>query len=395
MMHKRHTILNNERGIALFAVILVLLLFTSISLMSTLITTQEARRTTIERSTLESFYVAEAGLEKAKLYLKSEGDHALSWDTDGWNKESWNDEILGQDREMNTADDGVLSFGSQVAFSGGYYQVRVYDNNDEDSNPFDDIDNKIVIRSIGVSASGGRTILELEFYKPPLLNPPGAVYLGGNASANFSGDSFVISGDDHTIDGIPNPFGTPKFGLATNGNVANISLSNNQMDNVQGVGYDPLTAPPTPSVQHVNTEVDLAALANTYSKIADNYPSPGTYTHLWGTPTNYQITYVNGDLHVSGNETGYGVLIVTGELEITGNLNWVGVIISLNKVKVTGGGNVVNLNGALMVQNMTGPGIDPQLEIEVGGNVDIRFSSAALSKLNNLSPHVGYWREVK
>src|SRR5437899_3194264 len=82
---------------------------------------------------------------------------------------------------------------------------------------------------------------------------PGAIYLASDnaTNANFTGNSFAVDGNDHTLaGGLGTGISIPGISTrnATNTNEAVGSLSNGQRDNVQGYGYDSSSNPIVPSI---------------------------------------------------------------------------------------------------------------------------------------------------
>jgi len=92
---------------------------------------------------IKAFYLAEAGIERAKLELKYKKPNNI---------------LLGADGNSGTRDDGILSFGSSVSFGNGIYSVKVTDNNDGDDNLYSDSDGKVVVRSKGIIGDTERII---------------------------------------------------------------------------------------------------------------------------------------------------------------------------------------------------------------------------------------------
>lgn len=255
----------------------------------------------------------------------------------------------------------------------------------------------VTITSIGWPAADPsiRRTIEVKVPRPVVLEPPAAVYLGGGeVDIEFSGNAFKIDGNDSST-----PAGPPVWGIAVEpGTILDVDINKNQEDNITGLSGT------TPNIGVVpeSEQLDLAALAEQYIKLADreileDYELAGSTT--WGTPCNPEVTYVAGDLEMKGNSSGAGVLIVKDGLEMGGNSGWNGIIIVLGEEMETGASDYGSLagnpeiHGALLIKG----GGDPESELDVRGNITIRYSSQAISMVSeNIVPMtVSSWREIK
>jgi hypothetical protein len=218
------------------------------------------------------------------------------------------------------------------------------------------------------------------------VTSPGAVYLSQDAAtnANFIGDNFQINGNDQNYTGGmgPNP---PIPGIstrnATNTAEAISSLNQNQLDNIQGLGYVPgnpatpsiLTSGWAPSVDQVNQIADTLI----------NDPSTHTYpggkingNQLFGSEAAPQITYFSADTTLAnGDASGAGIMIVEGDLTIQGNLDFKGLIIVRGKTHVTQDPETA-VTGSAMVWGSLWTN---DLDFEVGGHATLNYSSQALA----------------
>ena len=401
----------NERGgvlfaVALSAVAMIMMGVTAFYLANTEVTSSGAK---FEKA--KALYLAEAGLARAIVEMTSGMD------------DGWNDEIAGADGETGTCDDGILSFGASVdctPFQNGYtttesdevsnsywnrylghYDVRIEDGRrpGEQSGEC----NKAILGSVGVSSKDFKTRVEAEIEVFELPPPPSLVFMVGRYNETtfpdpfYAGQSWWIGGEDRNLDDTGGPT-VGKPGIGSNGVAQPIvdALHDNQKDQVSGVGYDGGTSPPTPSVQQVGTEVNLNEIAYKLKGMADNIVSPGTYSSFtgYGSPTDYQITVCDGDLHLSGDIEGYGTLVVTGDFKMSGQGKWVGYIICLNHARFTGGGTQFHLYGTLMIGNSSG--LDYVAEFEITGNADLYYSSEAIenTQLAVKTVSINRWRRT-
>ena len=202
---------------------------------------------------------------------------------------------------------------------------------------------------------------------PPV---PSAVFINAPATFTFSGNSFLVDGNDTNLDDTP---GTcppvPGIGVidSTSKGNALAALSNPQEDNVQGQGS-------YPSIEVLSDPPDLAGVVDTLSLNADRIyigdtSVSGSEASTWGTITNPQITVIDGSLTISGNGHGAGVLVVKGDLMMTGTVRWDGVVIVLGEEVTIRG--TPDIYGSLMIQADT-------VDLEISGHVGVRYSCESL-----------------
>lgn len=222
-----------------------------------------------------------------------------------------------------------------------------------------------------------------------------AVYVNPNVALSLNGNSFTIDGRDHNlvgdlttgapIPGIATEFGSP---LGTNESDILSQIPSQNYDQILGSGG-------TPAVDEIPI-VDIDSLFETFKSITNNNLTPGTYSNTTlGSTSATQITYVNGDLHLSGQGTGAGVLIVDGSLEISGKFDFKGIVIVRGDMRLTGGGSGVHIYGALMIgQSLTA--LEDPSDVGFSGQADIFYSSEAINNAMNGLPatyKVVYWDE--
>ena len=350
--------------------------------------------------------MAEAGLQRAFSEMSSGMDNG------------WDDELKGSDGETGTEYDGILSFGPQVdcfantddAIQSGVdvgvpastYYVGHYDVRIEDGRlPSRQVGTctKVRVKSTGVSTQNFEKTVEamLEIFELPW--PPAVVFLvpGDDATfpdPDFNGQSWMIDGNDTNPDGTS---GTqpPITGIASNSSVMPVvsASKDNQKDQVQGAGYDDTTDPPTPSIEQVDLQVNLVETVDYLKGVADNTVSPGTYSNFsgFGSSADYQVTVVDGDLHLSGQVEGYGVLVVTGNLTVSGQGAWNGFIICLGSATFVGGGQPFHLYGTLMVG--TSSGAKQAGNFTLSGQSDLYYSSQTLEQATRdvKSTYISSW----
>jgi hypothetical protein len=224
------------------------------------------------------------------------------------------------------------------------------------------------------------------------VGSPGAIYLAADTiNAQFTGNSFEVNGNDHTVAAAPVPGGVVKPGIsartdAVKNEVVN-SLNATQADNVKGLGFS--ENPLTPSVLNTGGP-DI----NDLERIVDNILSvPGVVTtssqnfngnDTFGTMLTPQITHMtNSDVRLNGNAFGAGILVVDGSITINGTLDFVGWIIVrgatvINATGDTDDDTVVLGNATIMGSLWTG-----HLEIKVGGRAVVDYCEECLELIDD------------
>lgn len=394
------TTVSNERGGMLFVVAFAAVLMMVCGVTAYYMATTEISAAGARSEKAKALYLAEAGLQRALVGMTSGMD------------DGWDDELAGEDGQDGTEDDGILSFGPEVdcyASGGadlwthylGHYDVRIEDGRRPDQQSGSC--NKVILGSTGVSIKNFKKRVEAEVEIFDLPQPPATVFMVGRYNEtlfpdpDFSGQAFMIDGNDMNPDGTPGP-GASVPGLASNGPATPIvdALRDNQKDQVKGTGYDETTSPITPSVQQTGTQVNLTQIAQKLKGMADNIIAPGTYSTFtgYGGPGDYQITVCDGDLHLSGQIEGRGVLVVTGDFKMSGQGRWDGYIIALNHARFVGGGTSFHLYGALMIGNSSG--LDYVAEFEITGNSDLSYSTETIEKARTdvRTVSINHWRSL-
>lgn len=216
----------------------------------------------------------------------------------------------------------------------------------------------------------------------------GAIHIPGAATSietSFSGDSFTINGNDAcsaapAVPGIT----TTDWALVTeltDDTLTNGGLDSSQKDNVTGYGTAPSVSVLTASLPTVGQLAnDFLALSHTELGCKGQsciFAGNGT----WGTSSTPAITRIDGNATITGTIEGYGVLIVDGALDVDlgGNFSFHGLVIARGDIAVEITGNA-NIYGSLMLGDSIN--YDPQVELDIRGNANVRFDSCALAAAN-------------
>lgn len=420
--------LGNERGNVMVGALLMLLLISAMGVSYVALSKTETGIAGSEKRHVQSMFSAEAGVAEAVMRMSSNdttiyfGQNPNAAPTPGWGRYLvQSNGNSSQDPDYDATLSDSLSNDGDVAVdeaSEHYAEVLSLQDNDHrlpypwvrvayrmsstnqvvlygdhDLNASTDPRPNLVrgfpilkVASEGNQGTSQRQI-EVEAVRAPFTVPNAAIYSESDNFA-FNGTQFLISGQDwDPVTDTVVPGASEVKGIETTANPTNIisQLGNNQLNNVEGSGAEP-------SVATATVNFDIPALIAQYAPLADNVHGGGTISNGsipdWGGWNDYRIVHVTADLHITGDVSGGGLLLLEGDLTCTGQFIWYGLIINTGEIAFSGGGSGIHLFGALMSQG----GISTN---SVGGNADIKYSSAALSKLTAFNPYrVSAWTEL-
>ena len=207
-----------------------------------------------------------------------------------------------------------------------------------------------------------------------------------NFNANYGGNSFEIDGHDTrppSMGGGPGHSG-PEPALpgitvpsASAYTEATDFTNGNQADNVKGAHGD---FPGHPSVA-TNPDLTYSAL----EKYIDSYIATADQTFTGnftidggtlGTPSNPQVTVLDGDGEVAGNTSGAGILVITQDRDVdfAGTFDFEGLVINQGTANWKDAGTV-RIYGAVL---LTHPDSNQTVNYDLQGNIGLYYSSDAL-----------------
>ncbi len=413
----------NEKGVILLGVLVILSLIALIASIAVTTTFTDIKISSNYKTSKQSFYIAEAGIQRAKAELKTAPLNA----------------VLDGDYGGSP---GVLNFGATY-FANGTYDVTVEDNDqdvdaDENDDLDIDIDGIVYIKGTGLK-SGSKSSVELKIWKTLMPLPPipapitiigeGNVGITNSIDIKVDGRDWLLTDTDET-----GPTGPEEAKYA-------IALSN------IGAGASPQT--PAEAIADLDSEitepqeanfegrdtggsytesigldsgmtshdlqdfVDLAKLVADNSLMASDVPSSGAIPGSTSGPNNQitigsqdiqlgsvdnqKITYFNMKPEDNGgindravgfqnDITGSGILIIEGtDLSFEKYLNWTGVVIVIGDDVGGGlygdGSEEQTITGALIVDEQDG---DSNLELGLMGDVNVHYSSEAVDLAQSL-----------
>ncbi|MDZ7760301.1 MAG: PilX N-terminal domain-containing pilus assembly protein [Desulfovermiculus sp.] len=351
--------LTTENGSTLVVTILVLVILSILGTAALTLTNTEFLIARNMKLKTKSFYLAEAGVEKACSVI----------------------------RDVN----GTLDDGSYVAYVSEPYKVQ----NATNSSLLWDV-YEFTVNSTGYCQSSESNIQIKAFMKRLPINSDAAMGIytqGANATAETTTQGNpLIDGDDY---GLPDNF-------HCSGSDCDVSLPL-----VNGTGTDGLymdqgsveikgSAEITPDPKFGNGTYSNAywkSMAEKLVPVADNVIDDTLSEDVTlGTRDEPQVTVLGDNTKLSGTVNGAGILIVHGNAQVTGNFHFEGQVIILGNededIKLFTAGTPY-IYGSVAVAG------SPNAIVDVKGNAQIKYSQLALKNAGkaNKSIERAYWRE--
>ncbi|MBI3770910.1 MAG: pilus assembly PilX N-terminal domain-containing protein [Deltaproteobacteria bacterium] len=360
----------DERGFAMVTAIFVMAMLIGVTAAALRMSQSDIAASRNYRGSSQSLFAAEAGVAHAVGIINQAGVINLQNDVYG----VW----TGHQAPFGASPQPM----AQQA--GYFYSVSIAMDPYRPGDP-----NRGVLTATGTGSDNSlRTVVARIVKSGVPAAPPGAIYLATDnpTDATFNGNNFEINGNDvNYSNGLAGPKpAVPGITTRTEANAQETrdSLSNQQKDNVQGLGYIPGN-PDTPSVSatqgmssaQINQMItDLLALPHTtWAGDIHGGDTLGTSTPPPGHP---QITYLPGNgsgVTENGNASGAGIMIVENALNINGNFNFDGLIIVRGTTQVTDVTGSATIFGSIWTTDFN---------LTVGGHADIQYSSEALALAN-------------
>src|SRR5512143_1900137 len=382
--------LNNERGMILFASLVLLAILMAVGMGALVSVQNEFRVSANVTAGTSAFYLADSGLEWAK------------------------DQV-----SKATTNPPILEDGSQTFRSGSFTVAFIAPAR---TTP---LSAQVVVRSVGSQSFSSQTV-QARITKNYDLTDAAVALRGNSRGVNFSGDAFLISGMDFDPvlgASVPEARARPAISLPSDSLRAQVESALSDVQRSRLISASPDRAAvagsdriPSPTITRLAD--DLCASAAAQITIVPETGSLTLANQTWGTRSAPQIHCVKGlaetgdSVVVGGNFTGAGILVVqNAEWVGAGAFYWEGLIV------VTGdhvgfrveGAESKEVCGGLIV-NETGAVSDPGPALfDIRGAIAIVFSRSALGNVADLVPSVSlaqsypalpftvrqdYWRAV-
>ncbi|OGP50490.1 MAG: hypothetical protein A2Y79_06250 [Deltaproteobacteria bacterium RBG_13_43_22] len=341
--------IKEENGIALVTVILMLLALSVIGIIAVNLTNVGRKITSNTKTTKEAFYVAEAGVERARELLRTRmaGGSTLNSELNS---------VKGPDGVLVNSDNAAaFSATDDLPYinttSMGTESFKVYLTNDavDGVTSTTDTNSIVTLTSFGYGPDNSEAIIQTAIQRVPIPTLPGAITMPGPDVSFAGGDS-----NSSTYNG-----GATHPAIAVNSSAGQTSVINgipsNRRDNYTGGGLS------TPSVQNTGFSdpwgnlPQLQTLYNNLSSLAD-FTSPTDPGFTLGTTADPKVVVIDSNYSMTGGASGAGILLVTGDLTLSGNISYDGILLLIGKGKIIrDGGGTGLISGGIYVANIAGP----------------------------------------
>jgi hypothetical protein len=311
-------------------------------------------------SAVQSFYLAEAGLQLGQL----EAIQRLS--TLDWPDFS---PLLN-----NSTNIFNLSFNQAIPLGPGTYSVTAVNNSNE-LDPKQDKDRTIAIRSEG-KCNGSTSVLISSIRALTIPTLPAGLTLVGGATMNVASNQYRISGLDHTLNDQTNsPTGSatpiPAIALCAGGS---LSMAGNLVQNNLS-GSATLTNSTGLSIAFVNSYIDDLKPASTATINCNGL----------------NLTYQKGNV-IMNCPAGEGVIVADGDLELVDGANWKGLVIVRGGRLKLAGNNEIRGGVIIAVDLLNGQTVG--VDLSAVGGINLLYSREAIHSIGNraIADIAGKWK---
>ncbi len=377
--------LANESGVALIVALMLMLVMLTMVPAALQLTSGEFDRTETFQENREALAIAEAGLEHAKVLVQyntindildgPDDDHATTGDNGTLTAGGTWPTIPSSTATTATSKIDSATHGyTQVAFNGGTYKIRVFDNDDSalcpaactaghadpnlDTNyeAWVDRDGLVEIEAIGTTADGTQVTLHAKTKRrilPTYGITASVSLLGPFAAIKAQSAAFDVAGADgaggngYDINGNSDPecngvsgvateaTGTP-FPVTTQADWDSCTATICTWFSNPGANGMTGTSGTTPDIDYGGSVFTAQDAEDLYADLdpanKSDYINTGSGPYnlsggTYGSITDPVTMYYDGALTINGNTVGYGILIVDGDLNVIGNLDWNGLIL--------------------------------------------------------------------
>lgn len=390
----------NNKGIALVTVILLLVALTLLGVAAVNVTNVGTRITSNTRTTKQAFFIAEAGIEKARELLRTRMA-AGSTVSNELNLVKGPDGLLTDSTNVaNFSATDDVPFVDTTTLASGSFKVYLTNDSLEGVTAIIDSNEIVTLTCFGSGQDNSRAVIQATVQKALVPQLPGAITMPG-PHVSFNGGSSNVS----TYSGDATHPAVAVNSAAGQSEVV-AGIPSNRYDNYVGGGIS------TPSVQNMvfpdpwGNLPQLQSLYNTLRNTAD-FTSPAATGFTLGTSAEPKIVVIDGDYTMTGGTSGAGILLVTGNLTLNGNISYDGMLLVVGKGNITrDGGGVGVITGGIYVANIAGPDGNinstgdntwgtPSWNTSGGGTSDIDYVYASESNALRLLPfNKASWKQI-
>jgi hypothetical protein len=305
----------DERGIALVAVLLLLMMMSALGMALAVNGETETLIARNQIAGMQAQAAAEAGLNHG---VEVTTQYIFDWKTNGFASID-----LAIDAVLADADAGNLNglaMNSPLIVSAGFnaeYEVSILDDDDsgvgEDGDPLNDANDVLVVRATGLAQDGTKVVLEalLSPRSLPAILTNGDLTLSGNASVEGSSGSVHANGGLTINDN----------SVGVSGNVSSTGTLNcdDPCDQVDGTATEGAPEIPVPAV-HASEYLDWADyILNNDGTMTD---SDGMVLCTWDSKTScndWDWDSASGTWSINSNSVTAGTYYVEGHATVAGS----------------------------------------------------------------------------
>lgn len=397
------TSLCDEKGMVLVIGLLIVAVLMLLGATAVMTSTTDIKISTNYKTSSQAFYIAEAGIERAREQLRTDPGlygsttaaqtmAALSLLLDA--RKGANGALSDSTSSANFYAGGAfvtddVPYVAAITFGGGTY--RTYLTNDANNTggvtSMTDTNRRVMLTSFGLGPNNTMAIVQQVVEKLVLPPLPGAIVLPG-PNVNFQGGNTNASSVEGGVESAV-ALTSEASRIAVNTNLTDIGRIDNYTCSA-GSGGDCLTNESATIDPTWTSVTGIENLYNTLVPMANTVVgSPTTPTALTaaqvGTEANRQIVIVNGNATIDGL-SGAGILVVTGQLTLSGNFNYHGLIMCIGQGSLLrSGSGTGEIDGSVFVaqtrdgsNNLLSSLGTPTFNTAGGGNSDIIYDADEL-----------------
>ncbi|HUU50115.1 MAG TPA: pilus assembly PilX N-terminal domain-containing protein [Nitrospinota bacterium] len=342
--------LTDQRGVALVASLMILTSLAVLGVWGINSNLIDYRVTSNYRDHTQAYYAAEAGLERAREYLKS-----LNFSTELQNAAGGDNQMVNSTNVDNFPGDDIPIYSGQTIGNSTYAVYITNDAADGVTNS-NDTNGRITITAFGTGPDGSTSVVQAIVAQPtasftpvsPVVLPgPSLTFRPGRSNAWLVDGNDAAGGDPATAVTVSNWWAEYQAKRACR----------RRCDQVIGAGG-------TPSIDSDPGALNQAGLdsiqyyQDLYNDLKSraNYTDPNDPGFNLGTETNPEIVVIDGDFDTGlGSKSGQGILFVTGRLTVRGEFDYKGVILVVGEGEYyKRGGGTGTVEGSIIVADING-----------------------------------------
>ena len=399
----------DEKGVVLVLGLLLVAVLSLVGTTAVMTSTTDMKINSNYKSGAQAFYIAEAGIERARAQLMTLGSTTLSQalaarrGADNLLSDSTNIANFFANGAFVTDD---VPYVAQTSFGGGTYRVYLTNDAVDGVTSATDTNRQVTLTSVGQGPNNSLAVVQAVVRKLPPL--PGAIVLPG-PGVSFQGGL----NDDSKFDGK----GVSSIALTSDAArtsvIANLTAIGNlnKYENDAGKGASSITNAAA-TIDPIWSSVDgLEGVYRGLMSVADTVVGTTTgatattttlTSAMLGNSSNRKIVVVNGNAIIDNIfiNDGAGILVVTGQLTLRNNADYKGLILCIGQGRVVADAwDHGDIRGVLLVaktrdasnNRLTTLG-NPTYDLRDDHETDLTYSASqveAVNRFNKIS-----WKKI-